>query len=228
IVGRRALTMRNVAIAATIVLLTDPASVFRPSFQLSFSAVVALIGAWELTRGREGRERSLPGRFFGYFGGIAATSLVAGAATLLFSVYHFQQTSPLGVIGNLVSLPLVGFVMMPSAMLAALMMPFGFEGPLLLAMGWSIERMLDLAALVSAMSSGIDASPLLAPLALVMGLAALGWFAFLPTWHRLIGPAIMVPAVALFGLDRPPDVLIADTTQAVAVRLEPGLSVVAG
>lgn len=228
IVGRRALTMRNVAIAALVVLLSDPASVLRPSFQLSFAAVVALIGAWELARSREGRPQTPVGRLLGYFSGIAATSLVAGAATLLFSVYHFQQTSPLGVIGNLVSLPLVGFVMMPSAMLAALMMPFGFEGPLLLAMGWSIERMLDLAALVSAMSSGIDASPLLAPLALVMGLAALGWFAFLPTWHRLIGPALIVPGVALFGLDRPPDVLIADTTQAVAVRLEAGLSVVAG
>src|SRR5690606_18200793 len=225
IVGRRALTMRNVAIAATIVLLTDPASVFRPSFQLSFSAVVALIGAWELTRGREGRERSLPGRFFGYFGGIAVTSLVAGAATLLFSVYHFQQTSPLGVLGNLVSLPLVGFVMMPSAMLAALSMPFGFEAPFLAAMGWSIDRMLDLATLVTALSSGIDMSPLLDPLALVLGLAALAWFAFPPTWHRLLGPALAVPAILLLGIDRPPDILIADTTQAIAVRLDDELAV---
>jgi competence protein ComEC len=228
IFGRRALTMRNVAIAASIVLLTDPASVFRPSFQLSFSAVVALIGAWELSRGREGRERSLPGRFLGYFGGIAVTSLVAGAATLLFSIYHFQQTSPLGVLGNLVSLPLVGFVMMPSAMLAALAMPLGFEAPFLAAMGWSIDRMLDLAALVTALSSGIDASPLLVPLALMFGLAALAWFAFLPTWHRVLGPALAVPAIVLFGLDRPPDVLIADTTQAIAVRLDSGLAVVAG
>ena len=228
IVGRRALTMRNVAIAALVVLLSDPASVLRPSFQLSFAAVVALIGAWELARAKESRPQTPLGRLLGYFGGIAATSLVAGAATLLFSVYHFQQTSPLGVVGNLFSLPLVGFVMMPSAMLAALMMPFGFEGPLLLAMGWSIERMLDLAALVSAMSSGSDASPLLTPFALVMGLAALGWFAFLPTWHRLIGPALLAPAVTLFAIDRPPDVLIADTTQAVALRLEAGLSVVAG
>ena len=86
-----------------------------------------------------------------YFGGLAATSLVAGAATLLFSAYHFQQTSPLGVLGNLVSLPLVGFVMMPAAVLAVLAMPFGFEGPFLAALGWSIDRMLDLARLVAAL-----------------------------------------------------------------------------
>jgi competence protein ComEC len=228
IVGRRALTMRNVAIAALVVLLADPASVFRPSFQLSFAAVVALIGAWELARNGEGRERSLGRQVLGYFAGIAVTSLVAGAATLLFSVYHFQQTSPLGILGNLISLPLVGFVTMPAAVFAALLMPFGFEGPFLTVMGWSIERMVELATLVSSLSSGIDASPLLTPLALIMGFAALAWFAFLPSWHRLIAPALLIPAVALFALDRPPDVLIADTTQAVAVRLEAGLAIVAG
>ena len=228
VVGRRALTMRNVAIAALVVLLSDPASVLRPSFQLSFAAVVALIGAWEMARPQEGRDRSLPEQVWRYFAGIVVTSAVAGAATLLFSIYHFQQTSPLGVVGNLVSLPLVGFVMMPAAVIASLLMPFGLEAPFLLAMGWSIDRMLDLAALVSAMSSGFDFSPLLAPAALLCGLAALAWFAFLTSWHRLIAPVLLVPAVALFALDRPPDVLIADTTQAVAARLGENLEIVAG
>jgi competence protein ComEC len=228
IVGRRALTMRNVAIAALVVLLSDPASVFRPSFQLSFAAVVALIGAWELARHREGRDRNLVRQAIGYFGGIAATSLVAGAATLLFSVYHFQQTSPLGVVGNLVSLPLVGFVMMPAAGIAALAMPLGFEAPFLNALGWSIDRMLEVARLVAGWSAGFDVSPLLTPLALILGLGALAWFAFFQTWHRLIAPVLLVPAVLLFALDRPPDVLIADTTQAVALRFEQGLAVVAG
>jgi competence protein ComEC len=228
IAGRRALTMRNVALAALVVLLSDPASVFRPSFQLSFAAVVALIGAWELARRDRHEDRSLVQHAGLYFGGLAATSLVAGAATLLFSAYHFQQTSPLGVIGNLASLPLVGFVTMPAAVFAVLAMPFGLEGPFLSALGWSIERMLDLAGLVGAWSTGIDASPLLSPSALAIGLAALAWFAFFRDRWRLLGPALAVPAVLTFGLDRPPDVLIADTTQAVAVRTVDGLRLVTG
>lgn len=226
--GRRALTMRNVALAALVVLLVDPASVFRPSFQLSFAAVAALIGAWELARHREGREQGLARRVWGYFLGVAITSLVAGAATMLFSVYHFQQASPLGVLGNLLSLPLVGFVMMPAAVFAALAMPFGFEWPFLQLMGWSIDRMLDLAAVVAALSSGLDATPLLTPLALVLGLAALAWFAFFTDRWRLLGPLLLLPAVPLLALDRPPDVLIADSTQAVAVRSPAGMQVVAG
>lgn len=226
--GRRALTMRNVAIAALIVIATDPASVFRPSFQLSFAAVVALIGAWELMRPPEGREKSLLARTGGYLWGIVLTSFIAGAATLLFSVYHFQQTSPLGVVGNLLTLPLVGFVMMPSAVLATLAMPFGWEAPFLAVMGWSIDGMLGLGGLVASWSAGLDASPLLAPFALLMGLAALAWFTFLSGWYRLIAPVVLLPAVLLFALDRPPDVLIADTTQAVALRGDAGLELVAG
>ena len=226
--GRRALTMRNVAIAALVVIVSDPASIFRPSFQLSFAAVVALVGAYENVRGERGRDAGLVSQAWRYAVGIAATSLVAGAATLLFSVYHFQQTSPLGVLGNLLALPLVSFVMMPAALGAVLLMPFGLEGPLLAAMGWSIDRMLDMGRLVAGWSAHLTASPLLTPLALVIGLLALAWFALLRDRWRLVGPALALPAVLLLALDRPPDVLIADTTQAVAMREADGLALAAG
>ncbi len=226
--GRRALTMRNVAIAALLVIVTDPSSVFRASFQLSFAAVIALVGIWELVRPPEGKDQSLVIRFANYLGGIVATSVVAGLATVLFSVYHFQQTSPLGVLGNLFSLPLVGFVMMPAALVATLLMPLGLESLPLVVLGWSIDRMLDLAAITASWSSALNASPLLTPLALGLGLVAFAWFAFLPTWHRLIGPALIVPAVLFFALDQPPDVLIADTTQAIAIRGTTDLELVAG
>ncbi len=226
--GRRALTMRNVAIAALVVIMLDPASVFRPSFQLSFAAVVALIGIWELLGARQAKDTSIGWRVLSYLGGIVATSLVAGAATLLFSIYHFQQTSPLSILGNLCSLPLIGFVTMPAAFLATLAMPFGLEALPLVAMGWSIDRMLDVSVVVSQWSAGIDFSPLLGPAALGLGLVAMAWFAFLETWHRLIGPALLPLVVALFAVDGPPDVLVADTTQAIAVRDDDGLGLAMG
>jgi len=228
IFGRRALTMRNVAIAALIVLVLDPASIFRPSFQLSFAAVAALVGAFETPRRHGARDKSAFQRFIGFFGGLAATSLVAGAATLLFSAYHFQQTSPLGVVGNLISLPLVSFVMMPAALLAVLAMPFGFESTFLRVMGWSIDRMIDVATITSGWSKGIDASPLLTPTALVIGLIAIAWFAFFSNRWRLLGPALAIPAVFLLAVDQPPDVLVADTTTAIAIRTEQGLQLVTG
>lgn len=226
--GRRALTMRNVAIAGLIVIATDPASVFRPSFQLSFAAVIALVGAYENLRSERLRDASWLAHGWSYFKGIVVTSLVAGAATVLFSIYHFQQTSPLGVVGNLATLPLVGFIMMPAAAIAVLLMPFGLEGPGLHAMGWSIDRMLDVAGLVAGWSTYLRSAPLLTPLALVIGVAALGWFAFLKDRWRLLGPALAVPLVVIFAVDHPPDVLVADTTLATVIRGSAELELAAG
>ncbi|AKR55367.1 hypothetical protein XM25_06010 [Devosia sp. H5989] len=226
--GRRALTMRNVAIAGFLVIVTDPASVFRPSFQLSFAAVVALVGTYESYRPRIDRERSAVRKLASYFLGIAVTSLVAGAATVLFSIYHFQQTSPLGVVGNLISLPLVGFVMMPAALLGVLAMPLGLEWLPITIMGWSIDWMLQCAAVIASYSRHVSASPLLTPVSLVIGLVALAWFAFLNSPWRFLGPAAGLLAVSLLTLDKPPDVLVADTTQAVAVRQEGGMGLASG
>ncbi|HZY67930.1 MAG TPA: ComEC/Rec2 family competence protein, partial [Devosia sp.] len=226
--GRRALTMRNVAIAGLVVIATDPASVFRPSFQLSFAAVIALVGAYENMRNERLKNASFASHAWAYGKGVVVSSLVAGGATLLFSVYHFQQTSPLGVLGNLLSMPLVGFITMPAALLAVLAMPLGWEAPFLAAMGWSVDRMLDMARLVAGWSTHLSASPLLTPWALLIGLAALAWFALLRDRWRLLGPVAAVPLLLLVGVDRPPDVLIADSTQAVAVREGGGLALAAG
>jgi competence protein ComEC len=228
LVGRRALSMRNVAIAALFTILTEPAEIFRPSFQLSFAAVVALVGIYEMVRRRRTHGGNPFRTLLAHFGGIALTSLVAGTGTLVFAIYHFQQTAPLGILGNLMVMPLVTLVMMPSAMIAVLVMPFGFERPFVWLMGWSIDRMLDCAALVAHWSEGISMTPILTPLALVIALLALAWFSFFTNRYRLIGPLLAVPAILGFAMDRPPDVLISDTTQAVAMRGADGLELISG
>jgi len=225
--GRRALTMRNVAIAALVIILIDPAGVFRPSFQLSFAAVVALIGTYELMRGRTGPAPGLVSRLVRAVGAVALTSLIAGTATLLFSAYHFQQTAPLSVVGNVLAMPFVSLIM-ASALVSVLAMPFGVEGPFVLVLGWGIDRMLNVAHLVAGWSEGLIGNPLLTGTALVIGLVALGWFAFLRSAWRFAGPMLAIPAVLAFGLDQRPDVLVADTTQAVALRGQEGYGLVTG
>lgn len=226
--GRRALTMRNVALAAIAIILIDPASVFRASFQLSFAAVVGLIGVYEAPPRKLTQNRGFAGAALNSVATTALTSLIAGTATLLFSAYHFQQTAPLGVIGNVLALPVVGLVIMPAAMLALVVMPLGIDGVFLRAMGWGIDRLLDVSRLVAGWSAGLTANPLLTVTALLMGLAALAWFAFLQGRWRYAGPALLLPAMLLFGFDQRPDVLIADTTQAVAVRSDAGMGLMAG
>ncbi|WIY54303.1 ComEC/Rec2 family competence protein [Devosia sp. YIM 151766] len=224
--GRRALTMRNVAIAAILIILIDPASVFRPSFQLSFAAVVALIGVYETPRKRDGAKTKLE-RLGHLVAATAWTSFIAGLATLLFSAYHFQQTAPLSVLGNVMALPFVGLIMW-AGVAAMLVMPLGLDGLCFQLMGWGIDGMLLIAELVAGWSEGLTGNPLLADWTLVAGLAALAWFAFLTTRWRLLAPVLLVPAILAFGLEPRPDVLIADTTQAVAIRDGDGMGLASG
>ena len=226
--GRRALTMRNVAIAALAIIVLDPASVFRASFQLSFTAVVALIGIYEMPRSPRTGDRSWGERLWATIWMTALTSFIAGTATLLFSAYHFQQTAPLGVLGNVLVLPVVSIIIMPFAVLSVLAMPLGVEAPFVSIMGWGVDRMMDGAMLVAQWSEGLTGNPLLTSTALMIGLAALAWFAFVNSWWRLLGPAAAVPLVLLVGLDQRPDILIADTTQAVALRTEAGVGLISG
>ncbi|HLO23957.1 MAG TPA: ComEC/Rec2 family competence protein, partial [Methyloceanibacter sp.] len=44
---RPALTMRNVALAALLILIVSPESLFDLSFEMSFAAVVALVALYE-------------------------------------------------------------------------------------------------------------------------------------------------------------------------------------
>jgi competence protein ComEC len=70
--------------------------------------------------------------------------------------------------------------------------------------------------------------PLLTPLALFIALLGLCWFSFFTNRYRLIGPLVAVPFIMAFALDRPPDVLVSDTTQAIAMRSLTGLALISG
>ena len=224
--GRRALTMRNVAIAAILIIVIDPASVFRPSFQLSFAAVIGLIGIYEMPRPFEAANTRLE-RLWRLVAATAWTSFIAGLATLLFSAYHFQQTAPLSVLGNVMALPFVGLIMW-AGVAAMLLMPFGLDGLCFQLMGWGIDGMLWVAELVAGWSEGLTGNPLLSGWTLLGGLAALAWFGFLETRWRLLAPVALLPAILVFGLEPRPDILISDTTQAVAVRDGEGMALASG
>lgn len=132
IFNRAALTMRNVALAAICILIFQPSAVLTPGFQMSFMAVIALVAVYR----RDGLFSKMQNRAGGVgmvrsmatgTAGLALTSIVAGFATAPFAVHHFYQFAVYGLAGNLAAMPLVGFVVMPSGILALLLMPFGLE-----------------------------------------------------------------------------------------------------
>ncbi|MEO3385905.1 ComEC/Rec2 family competence protein [Mesorhizobium sp. CAU 1741] len=229
---RAALTMRNLAISAIIILLMAPHEVIGPSFQMSFAATAALVAAYAAwTQYRAGRVRSAPaarGPVIGtmaammkYGGGLSMTSVVAGAATALFTAWHFQQVSPLGLLANLAAMPFVSVLVMPMAVLASLLMPLGLDGPPLQIMGMGIAAMNRIAFWLADRSAfdATGAIPLYAVLLLTAALAILTMSGTRLRWAAV--PLLVAGIFTLVTRDLP-DMFVAEDGRLVAVRLSDG------
>lgn len=152
LVDRNPLSMRLLAYAALTVLVLSPESLLGPSFQMSFAAVVCLIAFYE-TRTHQPKDAPpttdplrLQRLLIVYFIGVLLTTLIASLATTAFAAYHFQRIATYGALANLVAVPLTAFWIMPSGLLALLLMPFGLDAPVLALMGSGIGLVLELAA----------------------------------------------------------------------------------
>jgi len=216
LVDRPALSMRALALAAAILLLWRPESVTEPGFQMSFAAVAALIAVaeWE-----QRRQRAVPhGMFYRYLRGIALTSLVGNLATMPFAIFTFDRAIHYAVLGNLLAMPLMGFVVMPGAALGVVAMPFGLESGPLHVMGWGIDIMLAMGRFVAGLPGAVTVSrayPVSALVAMTMGGL---WLAIWRTGWRWLGVIAILAGTVMALTARAPDILVADDARTIAVR----------
>ena len=193
---------------------------------MSFAAAAALVAAYEAWRrrrmGRRGNtgHQTLPARLLRavpvYFGGILFTSLVAGLATGLFAAWHFHRVAPLGLVANMLAMPVVSLVMMPFALLSMLAMPYGLERPFLAVFGWGIERMIAISDWVNGFD--IDGTTGIQPVSvLATGAAGLVLLTLLKSRLRLVGLLPLAALPFLVGGGPTPDILAAEDGRTIAV-----------
>jgi competence protein ComEC len=122
--------INSLALAALILLLLSPDALFLPSFQLSFVAVWAI--GYLLPRMlnpdsdwmREGTSLAQLGRrgVF-YLWGIFCVSLVCQLATSPVVAWWFHQISLIGLVSNLILVPLTGILATPIGLVALAVTP---------------------------------------------------------------------------------------------------------
>ena len=226
LMDRPALSMRSVALAALVILLLRPESLIEPGFQMSFAAVVGLVAVAEWEATHRTFEGTGPRAFAGvrrYMRGIAITSFVGSVATAPYAVFHFDRATHYAVLGNLLAMPVMGFVTMPAAALSVIAMPFHLEAWPLKLMGFGIGIMLSMGRFVSGLPGAISAVPAWPVGAIVlMSLGGL-WVALWRRSWRWLGilPAAAGVLVALTA--RGPDLLVARDASTVAVRGSDGV-----
>ena len=229
LVDRPAITMRNLAIAALILIAIWPHEIAGPGFQMSFAATAGLIGIYRWWASRPSAENDHHKNLFWrvFNGGKAAvigtvlSSTVAGLATLPFGAFHFERLAPWGTLSNLLALPAVSIVVMPSAVAAMVAMPFGLDGYIWPVMAWGVEFMLWLAHAIAGFGGPDATGPVPMP-ALLLSTLALIVFCLPQTKLRLFGFAPLLLATAFMVTRDEPVAFIDENAGLVAFVTESG------
>jgi competence protein ComEC len=158
---RPALALRNVALAALVILVIWPQSLLDPGFQMSFATTTAIIAAFEAwherrrTRDHEPLALGVLGRLVRAVGAIMATTLVASLAVAPFAIYHFHTSQQFALLANVLAIPICNLIVMPAALASLVAMAFGLEALPLMLMGIGIDAMTWVAGLVAALPGAV-------------------------------------------------------------------------
>jgi competence protein ComEC len=225
LVDRLSLSARGIAYAALAVMLLTPESAAGPSFQMSFAAVAGLIAFYEAMRGKLGEWHSHAGKLRRaglYLLGIVFTTMITTVATMPFTIYHFNRFPLYSVVANATAVPITGFWIMPWALVACLLMPFGAEALALKPMGWGIDTVAAIAHAVTSWPGAVLTVPSIPPEALILLSFGGLWLCIWTRHWRWLGLAPIAAGYFALALVRPPDVLVAGDAALVAVRAADG------
>jgi len=116
--------INTAALAALIIVIIDPRSIFSISFQLSFAAIFSILYGLSVIKAKA--KNNISGRFwfakklFVFF----LVSLFAIFGTLPLVMFYFNQISFTGLFTNFIFIPLIGFVIVPLGLLAVVLYLF--------------------------------------------------------------------------------------------------------
>ncbi|HET9397244.1 MAG TPA: ComEC/Rec2 family competence protein [Sphingomicrobium sp.] len=226
--GRDAISLRLVAVGALAVLLVVPESLAGASFQMSFSAVTAIIALhnWQPVRSwLEPRDEGWLKRILRGFSGLLLTGLVVEIALIPFALYHFHKAGLYGVVANLVAIPLTTFVIMPLEGLALVFDTMGLGAPFWAATGSAIDLILALAHRIADAKGAVAMLPSMPPwcfgLMILGGIWACLWTGRLRTW----GAVPFLAGAAGAALSPVPSLLVTGDGQHLALVREDGVPV---
>ena len=221
---RPAFSLRAVALAALLVLLMRPESLGEAGFQMSFAATTALVGVFEALRTARWWlwiKDHVPRQVIPLLT-LLITSATAGAATAPIAAFHFNQISNFGLIANLLSVPLMGLLIMPAAVLALFLSLFGVGDWSFWVMGKGVEWILSVAAHFSNLENAVTMVAT-APPAVLPIIALSGCLVFLALGRaRILGFALLSAAIWVWATSERPAVLVNENGALIGVMSKQG------
>ena len=210
LIDRTSSPMRAIAFAASIILIINPENIIHPSFQMSFSAVLALIACFDFFRkiNFNLRELNLLQKIFFYFASLSFASLVAGFATAPFALYHFSQFANYSILANLIAVPITSFLLMPCVILTFLFYPLHLEYLSLYVMNFGIKLLIDIAHYISNLPHSITAFTKISDINLLIISFGMMWFCIWISRIRFLGIIVIISGIISQSLTHKPDIFI--------------------
>lgn len=221
--GREALSLRMIAVAAIAVLLLWPESLAGPSFQMSFAAVVAIValhGCAPVRGFLAPREEGWFSRLARHMVMLLATGLLIEAALMPIALFHFHRAGLYGAFANVIAIPLTTFVSMPLIALALLLDVVGLGAPAWWLAGKSLELLLWLAHVTAAQPGAVRLMPQMTGTTFALFVLGGLWLALWRGRARLWAFVPLAAASALLLTTPVPDLLIAGDGRNVGIAGE--------
>ena len=216
VLGRRAISVRGWALAAVGLMVALPAELVGVGFQMSFSAVLALIAGYEALR--PWLTRLYRRRVLHHVTTLALTSLLAGTASAPFAAYHFGHFQLYFILANLLAVPMTALFVLPAGLIALFLMPFGLEYVALVPMGYGVDVIIAIARGTASLPAATVALPAMPGWGLGVFALGLGWLCLWRTRWRLVGVVPMMAGLLSPLLTVPPDLLMSSDGRLIAFR----------
>lgn len=221
--GRDALSLRMVAAAAVFVLLLWPESVIGPSFQMSFSAVLAIVALHSSAPVKAflaPREESWMARTGRRVFMLFVTGLVIEIALMPIVLFHFHRAGVYGAFANVIAIPLVTFISMPLIAFALVLDLIGIGKPVWWLVERSLEMLLGIAHFTSAQPGAVKLMPQMGNATIALFVLGGLWLALWNGRARLLGFVPAVVATVMLLATPISDILVGREGRHVGITVE--------
>ena len=209
--GRDPLSLRLVAVGGLLVMLFWPEAVIGPSFQMSFSAVIAIIAFHTAAPVRGFLNADHHGPFIRFVRQLVlllATGVVIELALMPIGLFHFHRAGVYGALANVIAIPLTTFVIMPMIGMALMLDLGGIGAPVWWLAGKALEFLLALAHFVASRPGAVTMLPPVAPWSYGLFITGMLWLALWTGRVRLWGIFPSAIAITVMILAPTPDILL--------------------
>ncbi len=222
VLGREALSLRMVAVAAGCVLILWPESAIGPSFQMSFAAVLAIIAlsssdpARAFLAAREQPWWAHAGRRVVM---LFVTGVVIELALMPIVLFHFHRAGFYGALANVVAIPLVTFVSMPMIALGLLFDGVGLGAPCWWVVQQSLDLLLAIARFTSSQAGAVTLMPQISGPTITLFVVGALWLGLWSGKSWLWGFAPVAIATLMVAWTPIPDLLVAGDGRQVGLTV---------